>query len=117
MDSYPCFTEVIAIFHSLRVSGATIGRYPSIVLIMLAQTFFFNKNIAYMSSVSAFMANALNSIIKSVIYFLLCWNVLIFHLAFAALLLSLKAVLISLTNSSQSWMSSLSSNLLIFFCV
>jgi len=76
MDSYPYPTEVIATFHSLIISGAAIGRYPSMVLMMSAQTFFFSKffskNIMYMSSVSAFIANVSNSIIKLAMCFLLC---------------------------------------------
>ena len=115
MDLYLCPTEVITTFYSLSVSDAAIGGYFSMVLIMSAHTFFFSKNITYMSSVSVFMANASNLIIKSAMCFLSCQNVLIFYSAFAALLLSLKAILISLTNSSQSWVSSSSSNSLIFF--
>ena len=69
--SYSCLTDVIATFHFLSVFGATIGGYPNIFLIILLLTFFFNKKIAYISSVSVFMANALNSIIKSTIYFFL----------------------------------------------
>jgi len=116
VDSYLCPTEVIATFHSLSILGAAIGGYSSIVLMMSAQTFFLSKNIVYMSSVSAFVTNTLNSIIKLAMYFLPCWNVSIFYSTYAALLLSLKAILISLTNSSQSWISSLSSNSSIFFC-
>ena len=70
MDSYPCSTDVIATFHSLSVSGTAIGGYPSIVLMMLCHIFFFNKKMAYSSSVSAFMASASNSIIKSVVFLL-----------------------------------------------
>ena len=115
MNSYSCPTKVITTFYSLSVSGAAISRYPSMVLIISARIFFFNKNIACMSSVSVFMANASNSIIKSAICFLPYWNVLIFHSASAALFLLLKAVLISLMNSFQSWMSSVFFSLLIFF--
>jgi len=67
---------------------------------MSVLTFFFNKNIIYISSVSAFMANALNSIIKLAMCFLPCLNVSIFYLTSAALLSLLNIVLISLTNSS-----------------
>ena len=70
------------------------------ILIMSAHIFFFSKNITCMSLVSAFMANALNLIIKSAMCFLPCQNISIFHSASAALLLSLNAILISLTNSS-----------------
>jgi len=62
-----------------------------------------------MLSVSTFMANTLNSIIKSAMCFLPCLKVSIFYLASVALLLSLNVVFISLTNSSQSWISSSSS--------
>jgi len=102
VDSYPCPTEVIAIFHSLSILGTAIGGYPSMVLMISAQTFFLSRNIACMSLVSAFIANMSNLIIKLGICFLPCWNVSIFHSVFAALLLLLNAVLISLTNSSQS---------------
>ena len=98
-----CPTEVITIFHSLSVSGATISRYPSMVLMMSAWTFFFSKNIMCMSLVSAFIANVSNLIIKLAMCFLPYWNVSIFHSVSAALLLLLKAILISLTNSSKSW--------------
>ena len=69
------------------------------------------------SSVFAFMANTSNSIMKSTMCFLPCLNVSIFHSASAALLLSLNAVLISSTNSSQLWILSVSFSSLIFFCV
>ena len=54
---------------------------------------------------SAFMANASNSMIKSAVFFFSCLNVLIFHSASAALDLLLNVVLISFTNLSQSWVS------------
>ena len=117
MNSYPCSTEVIATFYSLSISNAAISRYSSIVLIISAQIFFFNRNITCMSLVFTFIAKALNSIMKLAMCFLHCQNVLIFHLASAVLLLSLKTVLISLTNSSQSQESLMSSSLLIFFCI
>ena len=100
MDLYHCPTEVIAIFYSLSVSDAAVSGYPSMVLIMSTHTFFFNKKIACMSLVSTFIANALNSIMKLAIYFLPYQNISIFHSVSATLLLSLKAVLISLMNSS-----------------
>ena len=62
------------------------------------------------------MANASNSIMNSIMCFLPCLNVSIFHSVSAALLLSLNAILISSTNSSQLWVSSVSSSLSIFFC-
>ena len=59
----------------------------------------------------AFIANTLNSIIKSIIYFFLYLKISIFHSASTTLLLSLNIILISHTNSSQSWISiSLSSS-------
>ena len=70
-----------------------------------------------MSLVSAFITNTSNSIMKSVMCFLSCLNILIFHLASAALFLSLNTVLISLINSSQSWKSFSSFIWLIFFCI
>ena len=60
MDSYSCLTDVIAIFHSLSISGVVIGGYLSIVLIMSTCIFFFNKKIICSSSVSAFMASTSN---------------------------------------------------------
>ena len=114
MDSYPYPTEVIATFHSLSVLGAAIGGYSSMVLMMSTQTFFFNRNTTCMLSVFAFIANASNSIMKLAIYFLLYWNVLIFHSMSGALLLLLKPILISLTNSFQSYVSSPSSSSSIF---
>ena len=69
VNSYPCLTDVIATFHSLSVSGATISRYSNIVLIISAHIFFFSKKMACSSSVLAFIANTLNLIIKSTIFF------------------------------------------------
>ena len=74
-----------------------IGEYPSIVLIMSYYTFFFNKKMAYSSSVSTFMANTLNLIMKSAVFFFPCLKVSIFHSVFAAFILSLNVVLISQT--------------------
>ena len=68
-----------------------------------------------MLSVLAFIANTLNSIMKSTICFFPYLNVLILYLESAALLLSLNAVLISLTKLSQSQMLFFSSTWLIFF--
>ena len=116
MDSYPCPTDVIATFHSLSVLGMAIGGYPNIVLMMSCHTFFFNKKMACSSSVSAFIANASNSMMKSAVFCFPCLNVSIFHSASAALDLLLNIVLISFTNSSQSWVSLSLSSLLSFFC-
>ena len=68
------------------------------------------------SSVSAFVASASNSIMKSAVFLLPCLKVSIFHSASAALDLSLNVVLNSFTNSSQSWVSLSSSNSSSFFC-
>ena len=110
MDSYPCSTEVIATFHSLKVFSAVMDRYPNIVLIISGHTFFFNKKMAYSSFMSTFMAKTLNLIIKSAIFHFLCLKDSIFHLASAAFILLLNVVLISLTNLFQSWVSSSLSN-------
>ena len=117
MDSYPCPTDVIATFHSLSVSGIAIGGYPNIVLMMSCRMFFFNKKMACSLSVSAFMANASNLMMKSAVFRFPCLNVSIFHSASAALDLLLNVVLISFTNSSQSWVSLSSFSSLSFFCV
>ena len=63
------------------------------------------------------MANTLNSIIKSAICFFSCLNISIFHLASAALLLSLNVILISHMNLSQSWVSVFLSSLSSFFYI
>jgi len=111
MDLYPYPTEVITIFYSLRVSGATIGRYSNNILMMSGHIFFFNKKIAYSSSVFAFITKVSNSIIKSAVFYFPCLKDSIFNLASAVFILSLNIVLIFLTNSSQSWIpSSLSSS-------
>ena len=117
MDSYPCLTEVIATFHSLSISGATMGGYPNIVLIISYLMFFFNRNIAYSSSVSVFMASALNLIMKSAVFHFSCLKDLIFYLASAAFILSLNVILISFMKLSQFWVPSSLSSSLSFFCV
>jgi len=76
------------------------------ILIISCYIFFFNKNIAYRSSVSAFIAKALNLIMKSAVFCFLCLKDSIFHLASAAFVLLLNVILISLTNLSQSWVPS-----------
>jgi len=93
---------MIAIFHSLSVSGTAMDGYPNIVLIMSDHTFFFNKKISSSSSVSVFMANASNLIMKSTMFCFPCLKVLIFYSASAAFVLSLNVILISLTKLSQS---------------
>ena len=80
-------------------------------------TFFFNRKMACNLSVSAFMANASNSIMKSAVFRFPCLNVSIFHSASAVLDLSLNVVLSSFTKSSQSWVLSSSSSSSSFFCV
>ena len=107
---------MITTFHSLSVSDVVISGYPSIVFIM-SVLMFFNKNIVCMLLVLAFIANTLNLIIKSTIYFLLYLNVSIFHSTSVTLLLLLNMVLISLMNSSQYWKSSSSFIWLGFSCV
>ena len=106
MDSYPWPTDKIAIFHSLSNFGTAMGRYPKIVLIISCQTFFFNRKMAYSSSVSTFIASASNSIMKLAVFFFSCLKDSILHSASAAFVLSLNVVLISLTKSSQFWISS-----------
>ena len=78
--------------------------------------FFFSKKMVCSSSVSAFMASASNSIMKSTVFFLPCLKISIFHSVSATLDLSLNIVLNSFTNSSQSWVSLFSSNSSSFFC-
>ena len=94
---------MITTFYFLSISGTTISGYPSIVLIMFILTFFSNKNIMCILFVSAFMANALNLIMKLAIYFLSYLNVSIFHLTSTTFLLLLNIILIFLTNSFQFW--------------
>ena len=116
MDSYLCPTEVITIFYSLSVSGVAIGGYSNMVLIISCHTFFFSKNIACSSFVSAFIAKASNSIMKSTVFHFSCLKDFIFYLISTVFVLSLNVVLISLTNSSQSWVFSSLSSSLSFFC-
>ena len=63
------------------------------------------------------MVNALNFIMKSVVFFFPCLKDSIFHSSSAAFVLSLNVVLIYLTKSSQSWVLSSSSSSLSFLCV
>ena len=116
MDLYPYPTDVIATFYSLSMPGMAIGRYSSIVLMILCHMFFFNRKMACKSFVSAFMANTSNFIIKSTIFFFPCLKVLIFHLVSTTFVLSLNVALISRMNSSQSWVSFSSSSSLSFLC-
>ena len=97
MDLYSCLTKVIAIFYSLSVSSASIGGYSNIVFMMSCYTFFFSKNIACSLSVSAFIASASNSIMKSGVFHFPCLKDSILHSASAAFVLLLKVVLISFT--------------------
>ena len=114
IDSYLCPTEVIATFHSLSISSATIGKYSNIVLIIFCHMFFFSKNIVCSSSVSAFIAKTSNLIMKSAMFHFPYLKNSIFHLASAAFILLLNVILISLTNSYQSWVPSSLSSLLSF---
>jgi len=114
MNSYPCPTEVITTFHSLSISGTVIDRYPNMVLIMSCYTFFFSKNIVCRSSVSVFIAKALNSIMKSTVFCFPCLKYFIFHSVSTTFVLSLNVILISLTNLFQSWVSSFLSSSLSF---
>ena len=77
--------------------------------------FFFNKKMVCSSSVSAFMANMSNFIMKSTVFFFPCLKDSIFYSASVAFILSLNIVLISLIKSSQSWVLSSSSSLSSFF--
>ena len=100
INLYSCSTKVITIFHFFNISNAAMGGYPNIILIMSGQIFFFNKKIMYNLLVSAFMANASNSIIKSTVFCFPCLKDSIFHLAFAVFILLLNIVLISFTKFS-----------------
>ena len=115
MNLYFCLTDIIAIFHSLNNSCTIIGGYSNIVLIISCYTFFLNKNIAYNSFISNFIARVSNSIMKSAMFFFPCLKILIFYSAFAALVLSLNVFFISCTKSSQSWIPISSSSSLSFF--
>ena len=89
---------MIATFHSLSSSSATISRYPNVILTILSLTFFFNKKIVYMLTISAFITNASNFIMKLAMCFFSCLKVSILHLASAVLLLLLNNILVSLMN-------------------
>ena len=78
---------------------------------------FFNRKMAYSLSMSAFIAKALNSIIKSTIFFFPCLKDSILHSASATFVLSLNVIFSSLMNSSQSCVSNSSSSSLSFFYV
>ena len=103
-------TEVVSVSAScskchnlifLSDSGMAMDGYPKIILIISCHTFFFNKKMACSSSVSAFVANASNSIMKSAVFLFSCLKVLIFHSVSAAFILSLNVFLISCMKSSQ----------------
>ena len=79
VNSYSCPTNVIAVFHSLSYVGTAMGRYSNMVLIMSLLIFFFSTNITWMLLVLAFIANVSNSIIKLVMCFFSCLNVLILY--------------------------------------
>ena len=63
---------------------------------------FFSKKIACSLSISVFIANVSNLIIKSTVFFFPYLKDSILHSAYTAFILSLNVVLISLINSSQS---------------
>ena len=71
----------------------------------------------YSSSVSIFIANALNSIMRSAVFCFPCLKNSIFHLTSTIFVLSLNIVLISLTKSSQFWVPNSLSSSLSFLCV
>ena len=81
-------------------SGIAMSGYPNIVLIMSYHTFFFSKKIACSLSVSTFVVNASNLIMKSAVFLFPCLKVSIFHLASVVFVLSLNVFLISQTKSS-----------------
>ena len=70
---------MIAVFHSLSYVGTAMGRYFNMVLIISLLIFFFSTNITWMLLVLAFIANVSNSIIKLVMCFFSCLNVLILY--------------------------------------
>ena len=84
---------------------------------MSCHTFFFNRKIVCSLSVSAFIASVLNSIMKSAVFFFPSLKVSIFYSASAAFVLSLNMVLISWTNSFQSWILVSLSSSLSFLCI
>jgi len=62
---------MIVIFYFFNISNTAISEYSNMILMISLLMFFFNKKIMCMSSVLAFIANTLNSIIKLVIFLLL----------------------------------------------
>ena len=66
---------------------------------MSCHMFFFNKKIAYSSSISAFIVSVSNSIMKLAVFRFSCLKNSILHSVSAAFVLSLNVVLISLTVS------------------
>ena len=76
--------------------------YPNIILIMSDQIFFFNKKITCNLLVSAFMANALNSIMKSAMFPFPYLKDSIFHSVFVTFVLLLNVILISFTRNPSS---------------
>ena len=108
---------MIATFYSLSVSGAAMGGYLNIILIISCYTFFFSKNITYSSSLSVFIAKISNLIMKSAIFHFPCLKNSIFYLASAVFILLLNIILISLINLFQSWVPSSLFSLLSFLCM
>ena len=68
------------------------------------------------SFVSAFIASALNLIMKFAVFFFPCLNVSIFHSASAAFVLLLNVILIFFMKLFQSWVLSSSSSSSSFYC-
>ena len=104
------YTEVVSVSTSyskchnlifLSDFGMVMGGYSKIILIISCHTFFFNEKMACSSSVSVFIANASNSIMKSAVFLFSYLKVSIFYLASAAFILSLNVFLISRMKSSQ----------------
>ena len=84
---------------------------------MSCQTFFFSRKMVCSSSVSAFMASGLNSIMKSAVFYFSCLKDSILHLAFAVFILLLNVVLMSFTKLSQFWVPISLSSSSSFFCI
>ena len=84
---------------------------------MSCQTFFFSRKMVCSSSVSAFMASGLNSIMKSAVFYFSCLKDSILHLASAVFILLLNVVLMSFTKLFQFWVPISLSSSSSFFCI
>ena len=120
------YTEVVSVSTScskchnlifLSDFGIVMGGYSKIILIISCHTFFFNEKMACSSSVSVFIANASNSIMKSAVFLFPYLKVSIFYSASAAFILLLNVFLIFHMKSSQFWLSFSLSSSSSFFCV